>query len=150
MSQNETRAFISFFDIPRKGGHYDIGRSKNFFQQDKFATCAAGIVLKELDENGAVCTMAITDNHLNAVGSVMGGALFTLADFGFAAAANFKGMGTVTLSSQIQFLSGAKGNILTAVTRPVKEGRHACFYETEITDELGTKIAVVSASGYRR
>ena len=70
-----------------------LEEAKFFFQQDKFATCAAGIVLKELDENGAVCTMTITDNHLNAVGSVMGGALFTLADFGFAAAANFKGMG---------------------------------------------------------
>ncbi len=127
-----------------------LEEAKNFFQQDKFATCAAGITLEKLDENGAVCTMAITDNHRNAVGAVMGGALFTLADFGFAAAANFKAMGTVTLSSQIQFLSGAKGNFLTAVTRPVKEGRHACFYETEITDELGTKIAVVAAAGYRK
>lgn len=49
-----------------------LEEAKFFFQQDKFATCAAGIVLKELDENGAVCTMTITDNHLNAVGSVMG------------------------------------------------------------------------------
>lgn len=127
-----------------------LEEAKNFFQKDKFATCAAGIVLEKLDENGAVCTMVITDNHRNAVGAVMGGALFTLADFGFAAAANFKGMGTVTLSSQIQFLSGAKGNVLTSVTRPIKEGRHACFYETEITDDLGTKVAVVSASRYRR
>lgn len=124
--------------------------AKLFFQKDRFATQAAGIVLTQLDETGSVCTMKLTDIHRNAAGAVMGGALFTLADFGFAAAANFSGMGTVTLSSQIQFLAGAKGTELTAVTRPVKEGRHACFYETVITDELGTKIAVVTATGYRK
>lgn len=124
--------------------------AQTFFQKDLFATQAAGIILKQLDETGAVCTMKLTDIHRNAAGAVMGGALFTLADFGFAAAANFAGMGTVTLSSQIQFLSGAKGIELTAVTRPVKEGRHACFYETVITDDLGTKVAVVTATGYRK
>lgn len=124
--------------------------AKTFFEQDRFATKAAGIVLTELDETHAVCTMEITPDHRNAVGAVMGGALFTLADFGFAAAANFRQMGAVTLSSQIQFLSGAKGNTLTAVTSPVKEGRHACFYETVITDELGTKVAVITATGYRK
>ena len=124
--------------------------AKVFFEKDRFATKAAGIVLEELDESHCLCTMKITPDHLNAVGSVMGGALFTLADFGFAAASNFCHPVTVTLSSQIQYLSAAKGTFLTAITRPVKEGRHACFYETIITDELGTKVAIVNATGYRK
>ena len=124
--------------------------AKTFFENDLFATKAAGIVLEELDESHCLCTMKIAPIHLNAAGSVMGGALFTLADFSFAAASNFSHPGTVTLSSQIEFLSAAKGTCLTALTRPVKEGRHACFYETVITDDAGVKVAVVNATGYRK
>ena len=58
-----------------------------------------------------------------------------------------KGM-TVTLSSQINFLGAARGSTLTAEARVIKEGGSTTFYSVEVTDELGTQIAVISSNGY--
>ncbi|MBQ4312567.1 MAG: PaaI family thioesterase, partial [Clostridia bacterium] len=54
---------------------------KNLFYNDKFATEAAGIELIDAGEGNARCEMEIKPIHLNAAGTVMGGATFTLADF---------------------------------------------------------------------
>lgn len=77
----------------------------------------------------------------------MGGVLFTLADFAFAVAANNSGPLTVTAVSQISFLSAARGSVLTAETRLVKDGKRSCYFQIDITDDLGTLVATVSSSG---
>ena len=51
-----------------------------YFAQDKFAAQAQCSII-EAAPNHAICEMPITENHLNANGTVMGGAMFTLADF---------------------------------------------------------------------
>lgn len=56
--------------------------------------------------------------HLNAAGTVQGGALFTLADFAFAVAANAGGVLTVSLQNSISFLRAAKPARLTARAEP--------------------------------
>ena len=56
---------------------------------------------------------------------------------------------TFTLSSQINFLTTAKGEYLTAEARAVRKGRRTSFYAAEIRDELGTLIATVSSNGFR-
>jgi acyl-CoA thioesterase len=53
------------------------------------------------------------------------------------------------LSSQINFLTAAKGKYLTAEAKAVRKGRKTSFYAAEIRDELGTLIATVSSNGYR-
>ena len=78
----------------------------------------------------------------------MGGALFTLADFAFAVAANCGGMGVVTLTSQITFLGTAKGDRLIAEARRVKQGRSTGYYTVSIQDELGTAVAEVAGTGF--
>lgn len=61
------------------------------FKKDRFATEATGITIEAVDENYAKCQLIVEEKHMNAAGSVMGGALFTLADFTFAVAANVGG-----------------------------------------------------------
>lgn len=121
------------------------------FAEDKFATNAAGIVIDEASEHYAKCSMKIEATHLNAVGGVMGGAIFTLADFCFAIASNGLGDegGTVSLSSQITFLGAAKGKTLIGIANCVKNGRTTNFYTIDITDELGTKVAMITTNGFR-
>lgn len=117
------------------------------FTGDRFAT-ENGAVIEEIKEGYARCSMEITPLHLNAAGAVMGGAIFTLADFAFAVAANWNQSLRVSLTSQITYLSGARGKKLIAQARMVREGRSTCFYVTDVTDELGNAVAHITTSGF--
>ena len=94
--------------------------------------------------------MQINDRHRNAMGTVMGGASFTLADFAFAVASNHEVMGTVSISSNIAFLGVAKGEKLIAEARAVKDGRTTCYYQVSICDDLGNSIAEVTITGLHK
>lgn len=118
-----------------------------FFKKDRFATEEAGIVIDEVSDGFSRVSMTVKDRHRAAHGGVMGGALFTLADFAFAVACNTPDSTTVTVSSSINFLNGAKSDELTAICRRIKNGKRVCFCETRITDSVGTLIATVSAVG---
>lgn len=122
---------------------------RDMFEHDRFAT-VNGAVIDEIGEGYARCSMDITDTHKNAMGAVMGGATFTLADFTFAVASNWQKMGTVALSVNVAFLGVAKGERLIAEAKMVKDGRSTCYYNVEVTDELGTQVAVVTVSGFKK
>ena len=55
------------------------------FANDRFAT-ENGVVIDEVDDGYAKCSLEIQPHHLNAANTVLGGAIFTLADFAFAVA----------------------------------------------------------------
>ena len=78
----------------------------------------------------------------------MGGAIFTLADFAFAVAANCGGGTMVSLNSQITYLSPARGETLIAVARRVRQGRSTGYYRVEVSDEVGTQVAEVVTTGF--
>ena len=122
---------------------------RNIFKEDRFAT-ENGMVIDEIGENYAKCSLKITDRHRNAMGGVMGGVPFTLADFAFAVAVNHEEMRTVSLSSNIAFIGMAKGDHLIAEAKCVKNGRTTCYYTISITDELGTKVADVTTTGFNK
>ena len=125
-----------------------LEETRAYFEDDRYATKLSGIVIEDIAEHYALCRMPITEDHKNALGAVMGGAIYTLADFTFAVAANQdNSTKTVTLSSQIIFLSGSKGSELTAEAKFIKDGRTNCFYEVSIRDDLGKDIAVVTFTG---
>ena len=125
----------------------DVKAAKEFFIKDRYAMVTTGIDILAVDKNYAKCVMPIEDRHLNAGNSVMGGAIYTLADFTFAVATNFNRPLTVTLTSSISYLSAAKGSQLFCESRLIKDGRRNCFFEFEITDDLGTKVATVVTTG---
>ena len=124
-----------------------LDEARNFFSNDKFATEATGIKIEEVGENYAKCSLEIKDIHKNAVGQVMGGAIFTLADFAFAVATNNKEKVTVTAVSNISFAGTAKGDKLIAETKLIKDGKRSCFLEIMINDNLGNVVATVSSNG---
>lgn len=128
-----------------------IEEVRNFFEADVYATGTTGIWIEDARPGYAKVTLDLDARHMNAAGRVMGAVYYTMADFAFAVANNYdmEEAVTVTLSSQISFLSAAKGNRLFAEARVLKEGYGTTFYTVEVMDELGTQIAVVSSSGYR-
>lgn len=124
-----------------------LEEARAFFAKDKYATEITGIVIDEVGEHYAKCSLKLDDRHKNAVGQVMGGVMYTLADFVFAVATNFKQPVTVTVVSQISYLGMVKGDTLIAETRLLKDGKRSCFYEVDIQDNLGNPVAVVATNG---
>ena len=125
----------------------NIEQVREFFSKDRFAT-ENGAVIDEVGEDYARVSLTIDERHKNAVGGVMGGVYFMLADFAFAVATNWQKPGTVSLSSDISFLSTPKGNRLIAETELIRKGRTTCCYNVMVRDDLGKPIAAVKIVGY--
>ncbi len=125
----------------------DLEQIRRRFQQDSYACQVTGVVIEEAGPGYARCSLKVEPKHRNAVGQVMGGVLFTLADFAFAVAANNDGTLTVTAVSQISFLSKVQGDALTAECKLLRDGHRSCFYDTAIRDGTGNLVAVVSSTG---
>jgi len=118
-----------------------------YFQNDRFAS-SAGCGVDEIGPRYAKCSLILSDLHKNALGGVMGGAIFTLADLAFAVASNWEKPGTVAISSNVAYLSAPKGARLTAEARCVKDGRTTCYYQISVRDELSTPVAEIACTGF--
>jgi len=127
-----------------------LERARREFAGDIYATQTTGITIDAADKDYARCSLKTGPQHMNAAGVVMGGAIFTLADFTFAVAANSESMDSVSLTSSITYLSAARGGTLTAESRCVRSGRSTCHYIITVTDESGRVIASVSTTGFRK
>lgn len=125
----------------------NIEEIREVFEKDRFAV-ENGIVIDEVGENYAKCSVVLTERHKNAMGGIMGGVHFTLADFTFAVASNSGSMGTVALNTDISFLNPVKGKKLTAEANLVKDGHSTCCYNVRVTDDLGNIVAEVKTIGF--
>lgn len=125
----------------------DLEEARAIFLKDTYAMVTTGIEIDEVGEKYAKCSLKLDERHRNATGQVMGGAMFTLADFVFAVAANFKQSVTVTTVSQISYLGPVKGDVLYGESKLIKDGKRNCFYQIMITDNQGTDVAMVSVNG---
>lgn len=119
------------------------------FANDRFATEAAGCRVVSGERGRAVCAMELADVHRNAMSNVMGGAIFTLADFALAIACNIGEEPTVSVDHTISFFRSTKGSRLTATAVCDKPGRNLGFYTVTVEDDLGKLIAKMTATCYR-
>ncbi len=127
----------------------DIKTLREIYKNDRFAT-EAGCVILSAHADKVVCEMPIKDGLLNAHGGVMGGAIFTLADFAFAIASNYAGIPSVAIECNIRFYAATKGSKLIATCTTDKDGRALGHYTVEITDDLGKKIAGYTAIAFHK
>ena len=125
-----------------------LEKAKEFFGKDLYATEQTGIEILEAEAGHAKCALKIEARHKNALGHVMGGVFFTMADYAFAIASNFEQSPTVTQTSQIVYLSSPKGSTLYAETEKIRAGKKTCFYKIMITDDTGAEIAYVTTTGF--
>ena len=127
-----------------------LDKIRDFFKNDQFATLCAGAQIDEAGKNYARCSLKLERKHKNAMGGVMGGVMYTLADFAFAIASNLGAPPTVSVSGQIVYLGTVKGEYLIAETRCLHAGRSGCSFLVTITDELGSDVASVTIYGFRK
>ena len=122
--------------------------AREFFYKDKFAV-NTGIVLDEITEDEAICSLELNDEHRNAYGGVMGGVIFTLADFAFAVLSNQIHQLTVAQQVDIHYLSAPKGDKLIAKSTCRKSGRTSSIVNVDISDNLGRDVAQFIGTGFK-
>ena len=127
-----------------------LEEAREFFKNDHFATESCGCRVVEAGPGHAVCEFDIEEKHLNGFGDVMGGAIFTLADFAVAIASNIGEEPSACVVCSIQFMKGAKGDKLIATASTDRSGRTLGFYTIDVVDNLGTKVAKMTATCSRK
>ncbi len=126
----------------------NIEDARAFFSADRFAT-DNGMTLDERDERHATCSLMLSPRHCNAYGGVMGGTIFTLADFAFAALTNDRDRKTVAQQVSINYLSAPKGGRLIATAHYRKDGRSSCVVNVDVVDDTGRDVAQFVGTGFK-
>lgn len=124
-----------------------LEQARAHFYRDKYAVELTGVVIDEVGHRCAKCHLDIDERHYAAHHHVMGGVVYTLADFAFAVAANHEGNFTVTVSSNIIYMDQPRDNRLNANCYCIKAGRKMSYFEVEITDGGGRPVASVTVTG---
>lgn len=119
------------------------------FEKDLFAK-TSGIKLEKVLPGYAKAVMKVTENHLNAVGVVQGGAIFTLADFAFAVASNSRGKIALAIDAEISFFKSVNTGTLTAEAREISLHNKVGTYLIDISNEIGELIAHFKGTVYRK
>ena len=125
-----------------------IESAREFFYKDKFAV-NTGVTLDELNDKEAVCSLKLCDDHKNAYGGVMGGVIFTLADFAFAVLSNQIHQLTVAQQVDIHYLSAPNGDKLIARATCRKSGRTSSVINVDISDDTGRDVAQFVGTGFK-
>lgn len=118
-------------------------------KDDKFAKYV-GIRLVEVAKGYAVTELTLNENHLNGVGRVQGGVIFTLADYAFGAASNSHGFTTVGINVNISYYKSPTGKVIRAEAKEISAQNKICGYQVNILDEDGSLIACFNGLGYRK
>jgi acyl-CoA thioesterase len=128
----------------------DMNTVQAFFNKaDAFAS-HNGMTLTEVREGYAKAEMLLQPYHMNGAGTVHGGALFTLADFAFAAASNSRGLLALSINSSISIFKGAKEGRLIAEAREASHSPKLASFEVSVRNEAGQLMASFQGMVYRK
>ena len=122
---------------------------KEFFKRDKFAE-HCGMELVDVSPGSAKAEMMVKKEHLNGLNTVHGGALFTLADLAFGAAANSYGMATMAINVSITYMTAVTKGKVTAVAREVSRNPKLSTYTIDIFNDAGELVAVFQGLAYQK
>ena len=122
---------------------------KRFFKRDQFAAYC-GIELLDVREGYARVKMEIKDHHLNGIGIVHGGVLFTVADLAFAAASNSHGTVAVSINAHISNVKSSSAGTIYAEARETSLSHKIATYTVEIKNDGGDLLAIFEGMVYRK
>jgi acyl-CoA thioesterase len=122
---------------------------KALLGRDRFAA-ENGIELLEVGPGSARARLQVAPRHLNGVEIVQGGAVFTLADFAFAAASNSHGRVAVAIDVSISFLKAVSSGVLHAEAREEHVNERLSTVLVRVTDQDGDLVALFKGTAYRK
>jgi acyl-CoA thioesterase len=127
-----------------------MDRIREFFRREDKLAKYLGIELLEVTPGGAKVRMPIREHHLNGVRTVHGGAIFSLADFAFAAASNSHGDVSVAIQTSVTFIKAAAAGTLTAEAKETSRNPKLGTYQVDVRDDQGDLIASFQGLAYRK
>ena len=122
-------------------------KAKEFSKRDLFGG-HNGMEVISAQPGLAKARMEINSRHLNGLGTVHGGALFTLADLAFAAASNCGEETVVSINSTMTFIKAETSGTLFAEAAEVVRSNRLVSYEAKVTNSSGDIVAVFQGTGY--
>lgn len=122
---------------------------ETLIKKDLFASYV-GIELLSAANGKAVAKLDLKKCHRNGVGMVHGGAIFTLADLAFAAAANSHDHLAVAMNVSITFMKATKGATLFAEATEISQNKRVASYTVIVKDEINDTIAVFQGLAYKK
>ena len=122
----------------------------DFFAENDHFAHHCGITLVEVKPGWAKAMMEVQPHHMNGAKTVHGGAIFTLADFTFAAAANSQGQLALAINTSMTFIKSARSGTLYAEATELSRNRQLGNYQVEITDDQQQLIAQFQGTAYRK
>ncbi|NLI92305.1 MAG: hotdog fold thioesterase [Peptococcaceae bacterium] len=109
-----------------------------------------GIEIIEAGEGKAVGRLKTSGDHLNGLGIVHGGVIFSLADTTFAAASNSREGIAVAANVSISYCKAAQQGTLVARAEEVSLSRKLATYLVKVFDEEDSLVALFQGTVYRK
>lgn len=126
---------------------HDLESLRHHFENDRFAA-ASGMRLVELRPGYAKTSLQVEDRHRNNLGTVQGGAIFTLADFAFGVAAKTGGKVAVAVNATVSFLKATRSGTLYAEATEISRSRRLSVCTVRVTNDAGQLVALVQGTAY--
>lgn len=109
-----------------------------------------GIEVLEVKEGYSKIKMTVREEMINGFGIVHGGVAFSLADSAFAFACNNRNNLSVALDTSINFTKPVHpGDILTAETKEIHNGKSTGLYHITITNQRDHIVAIFKGTCFR-
>jgi len=110
-------------------------------QKDSFSQWL-GIEILEVKNGYAKIRMTVSQEMVNGFGIAHGGISFSLADSALAFASNSRGNHAVSTEVSISHISAIKvGDVLTAESKEIKNGRQIAIYAVSVTNQNDKLVA---------
>ena len=117
--------------------------------RDRFCV-ANDMKITVLSEGYAEAEMPVSENKLNGLNVVQGGAIYTLADFAFAGAsnANKDDRRCIGSATSINYIRPGTGTKLKAVAKIIHAGKKTCLSTVEVFNDQNKLIATATVQGF--
>lgn len=117
--------------------------------RDRFCV-ANDMKITVLSEGYAEAEMPVSENKLNGLDVVQGGAIYTLADFAFAGAsnANKDDRRCIGSATSINYIRPGTGTKLKAVAKIIHAGKKTCLSTVEVFNDQNKLIATATFQGF--
>ena len=126
-------------------------RILNFLNENDHFAKENGMVITRLEEGLSEAVLTASERHFNGVGIIMGGALFTLTDFAFAAGLNSFGFRAVGMNASTSFLKpgkGVPGAKFTARAKLVSKTRRTAVFDVNVYDDMDRLLTHSIMTGF--
>lgn len=129
-------------------GHAVDERTREIIDSDSYARHLGARVI-EIGPGYAKVALKLGPQHLNFMGMIHGGVMFSLADVAFGAAANSFGKRAMALSVGIDFLAAPdpKEELIAEVELLTRAGKTG-YYRMTVTDSGGKTVATCRGWAY--